>query len=151
MRGLERAFGKENAVVTEYTDRNAMDIGKAGARAPAVKRFEFVKFGIVYQPGDNPPNVVLFLQMSRRDAVELGGLKLRLTWFSQGHIARLPAVQGADDLATERQRMTIILRVVIRNAGFSGMHVGAAQLFGSDDLAGRCFDQRRAARKNPAL
>src|SRR5262252_4297775 len=118
MRGLERAFGKENAVVTEYTDRNAMDMGKAGDQRRAVERFEFVKFGIVDQPGDNLPHVVLFLQINRHDAVELGGVELRLTWFSQGHIARLPAVQGADDLATERQRMTIILRVVIRNAGF---------------------------------
>ena len=33
MRALERAFGKQHAVVGDYADRHAVDMGKAGGPA----------------------------------------------------------------------------------------------------------------------
>src|SRR4029077_15963020 len=104
-----------------------MDMGKAGDQCRAVERLEFVELGNIDQPGNDLPHVVLLLQIDRHDAVEFGSVELGLPWLSETSIAFFPAVQSTDDLATERQCMAIVLGVVIRNTGFSGMHVSAAE------------------------
>jgi hypothetical protein len=47
--------------------------------------------------------------------------------------------------------MMIVEREVIGDAGNPGVHIRAAQLFRSDDLAGRRFDERRAAQEDRPL
>ena len=47
--------------------------------------------------------------------------------------------------------MTIVLGKIVGDAGFLGVHVGAAEFFGTDDFARCRFHQRRAAEKNGAL
>ncbi len=54
-------------------------------------------------------------------------------------------------LAAQRQRVAVVLGAVIGDAGFFRVHVGAAELFGADDLAGRRLHQRRAAEEDRAL
>ena len=47
--------------------------------------------------------------------------------------------------------MRVVGRHVIGDAGFPGMHVGAAEILGRDHLAGRGLHQRRAAEEDGAL
>ena len=86
------------------------------------------------------------------DAVQLVG---RRSSGSRGaatsSAARLTPVQRADDRARDRQRMVIVLREVIGDARDARVHVGAAQLLGADDLAGRGLHQRRPAEEDRAL
>ena len=63
----------------------------------------------------------------------------------------LLGVQIADDAAAERQRVAVVFGIIIGDAGFFRVHVGAAELFGGDHFAGRRFHQRRAAEKDRAL
>ena len=51
----------------------------------------------------------------------------------------------------EGQRMGVIFRVVIGNAGAAAVNIRAPQGLCVDLLAGRGTDQRRAAEKNPSL
>ena len=60
-------------------------------------------------------------------------------------------VQAGDDAAAKRQRMAVILGVVVGDAGFPCVHVGAAQFLGRNHLAGRRLHQRRPAEKDGAL
>ena len=57
------------------------------------------------------------------------------------------AVEVVDDLAHDAQRVLVVDRVVIRDAADARVHVGAAELFGGDDLAGRRLHQRRPAQE----
>ena len=67
------------------------------------------------------------------------------------NVDRLLGVQIADDAAAQFQRMAIVLGQIIGDAGFLGVHVGAAELFGADHFAGRGLHQRRPAEKDGAL
>ena len=60
-------------------------------------------------------------------------------------------VQIGDDAAAERQRMAVVLGIVVGDAGLFRMHVGAAELFGRNDFAGRRLHQRRTAEEDGAL
>ena len=53
----------------------------------------------------------------------------------------------ADDAARDRQRVMIVDREVVGHAGHPRVHVGAAELLGADDLAGRRLDQRRTGQE----
>ena len=50
MRCLERAFGKQNAVIAEDADRHAVEMRETGDQRCAVKLLELVEFGAVDQP-----------------------------------------------------------------------------------------------------
>ncbi|KFB71870.1 MAG: hypothetical protein AW09_002977 [Candidatus Accumulibacter phosphatis] len=63
----------------------------------------------------------------------------------------LAPVEVADDAAGDRQRMRVVFRVVIDDAGNARMYIGAAEILGSHHLAGRCLDQRRPAEKDRSL
>ena len=67
---------------------------------------------------------------------------------SQGGSFR--AVQVADDLAHERERVLVGGRVVVGDAGAARVHVGAAQLLGRHVLPGRRLHERRAADEDRA-
>ena len=126
-------------------------MGKPGNRGCAIERFEFIEFGIIDQPGNDFAYVILLFQIDRHDAVKFGGIVLRLAWLAQPHIDRVSCIERADNPSAQRKRMAIVLGVIVGNAGFPRMHVGAAEFFRSHDLAGGGFDQRRPAEKNRAL
>ena len=67
------------------------------------------------------------------------------------NVDRLLGVQVGDDAAAQRQRMAVVLGHVIGDAGFPGVHIGAAEIFGGDHFAGRGLHQRRAAEEDRAL
>ncbi len=60
-------------------------------------------------------------------------------------------MQVRDDFANDTQRVFVVVREMIRNAGYARVNVGAAELFGRHLLAGRGLHQRRAAQKNRAV
>ena len=60
-------------------------------------------------------------------------------------------VQVANDFAHDRERVLIVVRKVVGDAGDARVHVGAAEFFGGHFLAGRRFDQRRSAEKDRAV
>src|SRR5579864_5528398 len=100
---------------------------------------------------DHLAYVVLLLQIDRHEAVELGGVVFWLDRLGEDDIVGPPRVQIGDDAAAQRQRMAVVLGIIIGDAGFLGVHVGAAQLLGTDQLAGSGLHQRRAAEKDGAL
>ena len=151
MRGLERAFGKQNAVVAENADRHAVNMRKAGDQRGAVERLELVELGAVDQARDHLAHVVLLLQVDRHDAVEFGRIVRRLARGQQRNVDGLFGIEIGDDAPRQRQRVVVVLRVMIGDARLARMHVGAAQLLRAHHLAGRGFDQRRPAEKNRAL
>ena len=77
--------------------------------------------------------------------------KTRLARRQQRDVDGLLGVEIGDDAAGERQRVRVVGRHVIGDAGFPGMHVGAAEILGRDHLAGRGLHQRRAAEEDRAL
>ncbi len=57
----------------------------------------------------------------------------------------------SDDATRERERMRVVRRVVVGDAGASRVHVGAAEILRRDHLAGRRLHQRRPSQKDRAL
>ena len=53
--------------------------------------------------------------------------------------------------ARDADRVGVVLRIVVGDAGLPGMHVGAAEFLGGDDLAGGGLHQRRPAEEDRAL
>ena len=69
----------------------------------------------------------------------------------QRNVDRLPGVEVGDDAAGERQRVIVVGRHVVGDAGFPRVHLGAAEVLGRDHLAGGGLHQRRAAEEDGAL
>ncbi len=151
MRSLERTLGKQNAVVAQDADRNAVDVGEAGHQRRPVKRLELVERGAVDKPRNHFADVVLLFQIGGHDTIELGGIVFRLGGLGDNNIIWLFRIKVGDDAAAQRQRMAVVLGQIVRNAGFFGVHLGAAEFFGADNLAGRGLHQRRTAEKDRAL
>ena len=59
--------------------------------------------------------------------------------------------EGGDDVAHDLQRVGVIGREVVGDAGDPGVQRSAAELFGGDFLTSGGFDQRRAAEEDRAL
>ena len=54
-------------------------------------------------------------------------------------------------LAGDVERVAVVLGEMVGDAGEARMHVGAAEVFGADLLAGRRLHERRAAEEDRAL
>ena len=107
-----------------------MNVRETGHQRRAVQRFKLVELGAVDEARDHFAHVVLFLQVDRDDAVEFGGVVFGLGGLRERDVDRALGIQGADDAAGERQCVAIVLGVIVRNAGFLGVHVGAAEILG---------------------
>ena len=150
MRALERRFGEQDAVVGEDADGIAVDVGKAGDQGGAIALPELVQPAAVHHAGDHLAHVVRLARVGRHDAVDL--LRVEERFLRRGlRPAALGPVQIRNDAPHERERVRIVVGKVIGHAGDAGVHVGAAQLFGGDFLAGGRLHQRRAAQKDGAL
>ena len=128
-----------------------MDAGKAGDQRRAVEALELVELRAVDQARDHLADVVLLLEVGRHDGVEVFKRVSRLDRLGKIDVDALARIEGSGDAPHDRQRMDVVGRVVVGDAGEAGMHVGAAELLGRDDLAGRGFEQRRAAEEDRAL
>ncbi len=141
---------------------DAVDLGEAAHQGGAVQRLELIEPGAVDQPRDELAHIVGLARARRNDAVQLGRIVQRfarrapraararaaLARRRQPHHARAQPRHGT---ARKRQRMRVVLGVVVGDAGTAAMHIGAAQGFGIDLLAGRRAHQRRTAQEHPAL
>src|SRR5664279_2539171 len=99
MRGLQRALRKQNAVVAQYADRHAMDMGEASHQRGAVKLLELVEFRRIDQARDYLAYVVLLLQVHRHQPIELGRGERWLARRMKRNIHRLLAVEIGHDAA----------------------------------------------------
>ena len=54
-------------------------------------------------------------------------------------------------MAGDAERVAVVHRVMVGDAGDAAVHIGAAQFLGGDDFAGRRLHQGRAAEKDRAL
>ena len=151
MRAFERGFREQHAVVGDDAHGITPQSREAGNQRRAVAGLEFLEVAAVDQARDDLAHVVGLLDVRVDDAVDLLGPKQRLAWLGDVQRQGFDAVQAADDLAGDRQCMVVVLRKVIGDAGDAGVHVGTAQLLGTDDLAGRRLDQRWSGEKDRAL
>ena len=151
MRGLQRRFGKQDAVVGDDADRIAVDVGEAGHQRGAVVLLELVEFAAVDDARDDLAHVVGLARIGGNDAAQLLGRIQRLARLAQHGIHLLHAVEVADDGAGDRQGVRIVQRQMVGDSGLARVHLGAAEFLGCDDFAGGGFHQRRPAEENRAL
>ena len=110
------------------------------------------KLAAVDDARDHLAHVVRLADVGGDDAVDLRRVVARLAPASRSSSSgALGPVEVADDPARDRERVVVVLREVVGDAGDAGVHVGAAQLLGGHDLAGRGLHQRRAAEEDRAL
>ena len=128
-------FGKQDAVVGEDADGVAVDMGKTADQGRAVKALELVELAGIDDARDQIPGVIGRAQIGRHHAIQFRGIIVRRAWCPHHNRWVLCVVQAGDDAAAQRERMAIIARIVIDDAGGARVHVGAAQIFGADDLA----------------
>ena len=120
---------------------------EAGHESRAVERLEFVEHRAVDEARDHLADVILLLQVGRHDAFDFAGVVFRLARLGERNIDRLLVFRLPMMWRHSAKRVTIVLGEIIGDAGFPGVHVGAAEFFGADHLAGRGLHQRRAAEK----
>src|SRR6202022_4743593 len=63
----------------------------------------------------------------------------------------LAAVEIADDMPGDAERVAVVERIMVGDAGDPGVHLSTTELLGGDHLAGRGTDQGRPAEKDRPL
>ena len=142
MRGLVGAGGIERAVVGDDADRLALDAGVAADGGGAVITAEFGEVGIVDDPRDHLTHVDGTLVVHRHDAQQFLGIVPRRTMRRCVRVGAVP-LQIGHDVARDPQRVAVVFRKVIAEAGNAGVHLGAAEFLLGGDLAGRGLQERR--------
>ena len=129
----------------------AFDVREPADQRGAVARLEFVEIGTVDDARDDFAHVVRLA--SGRTA------RHHTTHRARAPVDVVPRIgQGScgrrSVLATIARTMPSACSSstgeVVGDAGDAGVHVGAAEIFGTDDLAGRRLHQRRPSEKNGA-
>ena len=151
VRALQRRLGEQDAVVGDDADRIAPDAREAGDERRAVARLELVELAAVDDARDHLAHVVGLADVGVDDAVDLLGRVARRDRLADVERDPLGAIEVADDAARDRERVVVVEREVIGDAGDARVHVGAAQLFRGDDLAGRRLHERRPAEEDRPL
>ena len=126
-------------------------MGEAADQGLAVQFLELVELRTVDQAGDDVVHVERLAPVGGDHAIDLLGRKQRLARLAHVQRRALRRLQRGDDAPGDADRMAVVLGIVIGDAGLPRMHVGAAEFFGRDHLAGRCLHQRRPAEKDRAL
>src|SRR3546814_20634222 len=103
------------------------------------------------EPRNNRANVILDRLGMGYDSIKYSGVRKLRAWFAQLDIDVLLAVERTRNLPWDGKRMCVVHRIVIGDAGFSRMHIGTAQIFRGDNLAGGGLHQRRTTKKDRAL
>ena len=128
-----------------------MDMRKARHQRGAEARLEFVELRAIHHACDDLPHVIGLARVDRDDAVDFLRVVTRLDHGPQGQRTRLLPVKARDRVTRELQRVQIVCREVIDDAGKAGVHVAAAQILGRDLFTSRGLHERRATQKDRAL
>ncbi len=148
---LSGALREQDAVIGDDPDGIAPDMRPAGDERGAVERLELVELAAVDDAGDDLAYIIGLLPVGTDGAVDLSGIVERRRGLAQRNAGGLHGVEPADDAARDAEGVAVIERVVVGDAGDAAVHVGAAELLGGHDLAGRRLHQRRAAEEDGAL
>ena len=151
VRTLERAFGEQDAVIGNDADRIAVNMRETADQGLAVARFEFVQLRAVDDARNHLANVERLARVLRNHAVEFVDGILWLSGRLQRERYMLFAIEAGDDIASDRERVRVVLGIVIRNAGNGRMDVRTPERFGIDHFTRCCFYQRRPAEEDRAL
>ena len=116
VRALEGALGEQHAVVGEDPDRVAPQVRKAAHERRAVELLELVQLRVIDQPRDHLAHVVGLAQARRQHAVELRPDRRRGSRAARGGAVAGGGRRCADDAARDRQRVGVVLGVVIAHA-----------------------------------
>ena len=150
VRALERRIVEQDAVVGEDADLVAPDIGETADERDAVVRLIFVKAAAVDDSRDDLAHVELLFDVVGKNAVNLlrvVGRFIRRVALAVPFVRPFPL---RDDLAPDMNCLVLARGAIVAGARYAGMHVGAAEFFHCDFLAGRGAHQRRAAEKHGA-
>jgi len=139
VRALERALGEQNPVVGDDTDRVTVDMRKAADQGLAVARFEFVQLGAIDDACDHLADIERLARVLRNHAVQFVSGVLGFAWCLQRERYVFLAVETGDDVARDRQRMRVVLGVVIGHARDGRMDVRTAERFSIHYFAGGGF------------
>ena len=129
----------------------ALDAGETADQRAPVERLELVEERRVDEPGDHLAHVVADARVGRDDAVQFLfgiGRAFGRRFVARAHRRRR---EVGDDRAYQRERVLVVGSKVIGDAGDTRVHVGAAEFFRGDDLAGRGLHERRAAQEDRAV
>src|SRR5450830_1391533 len=151
VRALQRGLGEQDAVVGDDAHLHAVDMGEAAYQGGAVARLELVEFAAVDDAGDDFADVEGLPRIDGDHAVQLFRRELRLHRFTHGRLLGLLPVQVRHDGARQRQRVHVVLRQVVDDAGQARVHVAAAQVFRAHHFARGSLHQWRAAQEDGAL
>ncbi len=125
-----------------------MYAGPAGDQARPVQRLELVEVRGVDDAGDHLVRVERCLQVRRDDAEQFVVAVLGWPYLGVWLRALLAPVQPRDDAPTQAQRVRLVNREVVAEAGRTRVHLGAAEGFVVGLLAGGHLDQWRAAEEH---
>ncbi len=144
---------KQDAVVGDDADGDAVDMGEHADDGFAVQPFEFVEPRAVDDPCDDLAHVIGHARVGGDDTVDFLGVVGRVDRIAQGQTVGHPvgAVKVRDRGAGDVQGVDVVFGVMVGDARFAAMHVGPAQVLGGDFLARRGLYQRRAAQEDRAL
>ena len=131
VRRLERRLGEQDAVVGDDADQEPVQAGEAGDERGPVALLELVEARAVDQPGDELANIVRLPHVGAHDAVDLRRVVSGL--FGRRHVGRQPlgGLQRRHDRARRCERVIVVFRKVVGDAGEPRVHVGAAELLGA--------------------
>ena len=151
MRAFLRRFRIEHAIVRDDADRIAADPRKTRDERGPVTRLEFIELARVHDPRYHLANIVRFANVGIDHAVQLFRRIARLPGRRQIEIDALLAIQRADDLPRDGERVKIVVREMVGDTGDSRMDIGATEIFRGNNFAGRGLDEWRTAEKDRPL
>ena len=151
MRSLDCGFGEQHPVVRHDADWMAVDVSEPGDQGAPVFGFEFLEFTAVDDPVDDVVHVVGDARVDRDDVVQLRLIGDRL--HRGQHVPDRPFArpQRGHDATDDPQRVTVVLREMVGDAGGLRMQVAATQILGRNHFSGRRFHQRWTAEKDGSL
>src|SRR5262249_23457766 len=148
---LEGRFREQHTVVGNNADGDAMEMRKAADQRRPIACLEFIEARAVDDTGNDFAHIVGHAQVGRDDTCDFRGIEQwRLTRWALA-AARLGSIEIGDSAPRERQRMRVIARKMVRDAGEPCVHVATAEILRRNDLAGRGLDQRWASEKDRPL
>ena len=129
----------------------ALDAREAADQRRSVQRFEFVEERCVDEPREDLAHVVAGARIARDEAVDLARVVGRRLGIGLVAMALGRRREVRHDGAHDRERVLVVVRVVIGDARDARVHVGAAEFLGAHDFAGRRLHERRAAQEDRAV
>ncbi len=126
-------------------------MGKTADQRRTIERLELVEFGAIDEAGDHFADIEGFARIVGHDAVQFFR---RIMWFDRSPDFKIDvfgAVERVDDTSCQRQRMAVIIGIMVRDAGGAGMDVGSAQFLCSHHFTGGGLYQGRSAEEDRTL